>query len=631
MIPLRIHCITADGELSRLWSARISEQVWAESVVVQWPEVDLRRNGHAEQITPFLLLDLDSLAERAEPIIREHAAVPALLIGGKQHATALCAVHNATGCEFLLRDGENLYLDVLACTIRKVLRERDRDETAADIVRSTEKRYEELIQVVPDIVYKIDPAGHFTFINNAVTQLGYTPRELIGKHFSILLHTDDVSRVSRKSILPEMRGSITGPQSAPGLFDERRTGDRRTLGLELRVRRKGGPSPTDMLSSVTAYGEIAATGHYRTESQTQFFTGTVGIIRDITQRKRSEEMLHRLSVAIEQSKTAVCIAGADGTVEYANPYFLRLNGFRPEDVLEQDIFRLLREYLQDDTAREVESALRSESVWEGDSIVWRRDGESYWSWIKTYPVSGGDGQVHSFIFFQEDITDRKQTEAWLRDRLQDRERLVERLHEEMNSNLQLLADLQAVRQDADGTEPTAADISHCMTRIFSVALVHEIAQQSGPGNEVDFRRYLNALLPRIARDHRIDPVSLSAEIGFDQWLLPVGSAMPLGLLVHELLSCLLTAAQVRYLQIDAEQSNGEQRLVIRHPGGDLFAAPPDAAPSATARAAHTGANAITLRIASLLASHLGGAFHHESFRHEAAEGGRYTASFGGST
>ncbi len=618
MIALRIHCITSDPALAQAWRDRISEQVHPDSVVRQWPDVELRYTEQDRHEERFLLLDLDPLGDRAEGMIREHAAVPALLIGGRQSTALMCALHNATGCEYLLRDDEGLYLDLLPCTIRKVLRDRDRDETAADMVRSTERRYEELIQVVPDIVYNIDPAGRFTFVNNAVKQLGYTPQELIGKHFSTLLYAEDVSRVSRARVLPAMRGAITGPLEAPGLFDERRTGERRTRGLELRIRRKSGPAPSDMLSSVIAYGEIAATGHYRTESQTQFFTGTVGIIRDVTQRRRSEEMLHRLSVAIEQSNAAVCIASVDGAVEYANPHFLRLNGFRPEDVFDQDIFRLLHEYLQEDTAHEVESALRDESVWEGDSIVWRRDGESYWSWIKAYPVSGGDGQVRSYIFFQEDITDRKQTETWLRERIQEKEGLVQRLHEEIRSNLQLLADLQSVHRELNSTAPAPADLTRCMTRISSVALVHEIVQQSGDGAEVDFRSYLNALLPRIARAHGIDPVTLSVEIAFDHLLLPVGTAIPLGLVVHDVMTHLLTTGEVRYVQIEAEQSRGRNLLTIRHPGKDLFATPADAA-----HGVDPGAIAITHRIVELLAIHLGGIFHHES-----NEGGRYTVNFG---
>ncbi len=51
----------------------------------------------------------------------------------------------------------------------------------------SEERYRNLVQTIPDIVYKIDHEGKFIFINNAIQGLGYDPAALIGKHFS--MHT----------------------------------------------------------------------------------------------------------------------------------------------------------------------------------------------------------------------------------------------------------------------------------------------------------------------------------------------------------------------------------------------------------------------------------------------------------
>jgi PAS domain S-box-containing protein len=40
-------------------------------------------------------------------------------------------------------------------------------------------------------------AGHFVFINRrAETLLGYEPSELIGKHYSVIVHPDDISHAN---------------------------------------------------------------------------------------------------------------------------------------------------------------------------------------------------------------------------------------------------------------------------------------------------------------------------------------------------------------------------------------------------------------------------------------------------
>ncbi len=50
-------------------------------------------------------------------------------------------------------------------------------------LEASEEQFRSLVATIPDIVYRIDSRGRFTFINDAVEKLGYTPDELIGEHF----------------------------------------------------------------------------------------------------------------------------------------------------------------------------------------------------------------------------------------------------------------------------------------------------------------------------------------------------------------------------------------------------------------------------------------------------------------
>ncbi|MFW5775198.1 MAG: PAS domain-containing protein, partial [Chitinivibrionales bacterium] len=96
--------------------------------------------------------------------------------------------------------------------------------------------YPSLMHLVPDIIYVVDPDGTFSYVNDAVRGLGYEPHQLIGKHFSELIHGDDYARVSRDHVLPALAGKQTGSGNAPKLFDERRSGARCTTGLQIRLK-----------------------------------------------------------------------------------------------------------------------------------------------------------------------------------------------------------------------------------------------------------------------------------------------------------------------------------------------------------------------------------------------------------
>ena len=62
----------------------------------------------------------------------------------------------------------------------------------------------------------------------------------------------------------------------------------------------------------------------------------VGMVQDITERKRAEEEHVRLVTAIEQSAEAVLITNTRGAIEYVNPAFTRITGYSREEALGQN-------------------------------------------------------------------------------------------------------------------------------------------------------------------------------------------------------------------------------------------------------------------------------------------------------
>ena len=180
---------------------------------------------------------------------------------------------------FLLRREDRKHLNFIPKMINKVLSVGASRRVQNNFIKITEKQYMNLVQVIPDIIYVLDTNGHFTFINNAVRSLGWEPVDLIGKHFSILLFQDDIPKVSRDSILPGLRGKVTGMDRAPKLFDERRTGSRMTKGLRLKIKRK--PTVGGAIDvSLTAYGEISSIGYTGFQLDDIEGLGTAGIIRE---------------------------------------------------------------------------------------------------------------------------------------------------------------------------------------------------------------------------------------------------------------------------------------------------------------------------------------------------------------
>ena len=128
-------------------------------------------------------------------------------------------------------------------------------------------RYGEVIEALDDGVYALDDQGEFVFGNEALAELtGYDLRELLGEHTSIIKDRETVELAESK--LRELL-------SASGRDDVGTT-------FELELRRADG---------TTIAAEDHMTVLYGPDGQ---FRGTAGVIRDISERKRREELLSAL-------------------------------------------------------------------------------------------------------------------------------------------------------------------------------------------------------------------------------------------------------------------------------------------------------------------------------------------------
>jgi PAS domain S-box-containing protein len=280
---------------------------------------------------------------------------------------------------------------------------------AARLVR----RYEDLVHALPDIVYELDPDGIITFINDSVSILGYQAEQLVGKHYSVLLHEDELAVVDRDQVLGDYTGHNTGQALSPKLFNERRCIERRTSELEVRLK-KNPDAPglrQDIIGEVTSYGEVSAAGEYTRDGERQF-RGSVGIIRDMTLRRKSEEMLRKLYQAVDQLNPSVFVVNHAFEVEYVNPSFFLLTGHSPADVIGHTIFRFFG--FMPETSELIRRQIQDGFESKQEVLAPKAREGQYWAEVSMAPIRSPNGVVTHAIAIVDDISSRKSMEELLK-------------------------------------------------------------------------------------------------------------------------------------------------------------------------------------------------------------------------
>ena len=138
--------------------------------------------------------------------------------------------------------------------------------------------------------------------------------------------------------------------------------------------------------------------------------GASSISRDITERKRVDEQLRKLSRAVEQSPVSVVITDPQGTIEYVNPKFTEVTGYSAREAIEKNPRILKSGEKSPEEYRELWETITSGREWRGVFHNKKKSGELYWESASISPIKNPRGKITHFIAIKEDITVLKQAQ-----------------------------------------------------------------------------------------------------------------------------------------------------------------------------------------------------------------------------
>jgi diguanylate cyclase (GGDEF)-like protein len=206
--------------------------------------------------------------------LKEHQpGASVLMVSGQreQDAAVLALRHGAL--DFLRKpDDLDRLADRVDQTLQRLAAQRLNGEMAQQMAQS-ERLHRFLVERSPDIVYTLDAAGRFVFVNPRIESLlGHDRQATLGRHHAEIVHEDDRAL-------------------ARFAFAERRADERASTNIEIRLQVN--PATLPDLPPRYLVAAVSALGVYADGDGPgpQRFLGSLGVIRDITERKRAEETI----------------------------------------------------------------------------------------------------------------------------------------------------------------------------------------------------------------------------------------------------------------------------------------------------------------------------------------------------
>lgn len=156
---------------------------------------------------------------------------------------------------------------------------------------------------------------------------------------------------------------------------------------------------------------------------------------------------------------------------------------------------------------------------------------------------------------EQEITQRKLAQEGMRRSLKEKDALLQEVHHRVKNNLQIISSLLALQRTHVQDDRTLGALKDSQSRIRSMAFIHEHLYQSKDLSRIDFVEYIKDLIGALLQSYSETGARVSLKLEVEPVFLGVGTALPCGLIINELVSNCLKHAF-------SDGRNGEIRISL---------------------------------------------------------------------
>ena len=383
-------------------------------------------------------------------------------------------------------------------------------------LRASSQRQKYILDTMGEGLFGIDQSGCITFINPAALHmLRLAEREALGKECHTLFHHHHAD------------GSSYPVDECP-LNKTLRDGKDRYV--DDWFWRKGGQEGFPVRLTITA------------EVNKGELTGAIAVFADISERFRTVQALQESEAhanqIIDVAPDGILVVSEAGKIVRTNSRLRQLLGYGPDELCGQPLEVLIPERFRANHGHTLHGyfvAPIARYMGEGrDLFALRKDGTEVAVEIGLAPMDTGHGRL--VLANVVDITERLKAKAQIESALHEKTLLLNEVHHRVKNNLQIVASLLSL-QSGRVSEPALVELmAESEGRVRAMALMHQVLYERKDFANVELKVYLDRLATLLAQIHSAARRKIVVTVEADDLTMGLTRAIPLGLVVNELLS-----------------------------------------------------------------------------------------------
>lgn len=228
------------------------------------------------------------------------------------------------------------------------------------------------------------------------------------------------------------------------------------------------------------------------------------------------------------------VLDARAKIQMMNPAALEMLGYHREELIGKGLGLILNDPEMQDFM--LEALAKIAYVRDKETSFRTKDGAEIPISYSLSVLRNHHGSYRGAVCVGRDITEKKRINEQIAYSLREKEVLLKEIHHRVKNNLQIISSLLFLQSKQVKDPETVAILQDSQNRVRSMSLIHEKLYQTDDLGKIEIKTYIESLVQSLFASFGVSTKKITLKIQAEDVFFSVDMAIPLGVIINELVS-----------------------------------------------------------------------------------------------